>query len=146
MTNGTGRPTDVVGADIKYGRSAVTSDRHRARRLTIAASLVISAAALIPVAAVAAPSSKGQDPNVAPATVARGTTAALAISITNTSTSGNITAQGIRVTIPAGLDTSDILLPIVKPAAGVLTDPATTLTAASPYIEILNANVTRNTT
>ncbi len=122
------------------------SGRPRSRRLAITSALVIVAAVLIPVAAVAAPSSKGQDPNVLPATVSRGTTAAFAVSIKNTSTSGNITAQGIRVYIPAGLATSDIQLPIVKPPAGTLTNPATTLAAPSPYIEILNANVTRNQT
>ena len=122
------------------------SNRHRAWKLAIATSLLISAAVLIPVAATAAPSSKGQDPNVSPATVSKGTTAALAVSIKNTSTSGNITAEGIRVYIPAGLATSDIQLPIVKPTAGTLTNPATTLAAPTPYIEILSANVTRNQT
>jgi hypothetical protein len=122
--------------------------RHKARQLALIIAVVAVIAAALP-SIIEASGPKEHDPG-ATASVDGGTTAAIAITIKNTSTSGNITAQGIRVYLDADLAASNVVS-VTKAAgtAGTITPyalPNGTLGSATPYIEILNANVTRNST
>jgi hypothetical protein len=122
--------------------------RHRIRNLALIVATVAIVAAALP-SIIEASGPKQHDPG-ATASVDGGTTAAIAITIKNTSSSGNITAQGIRVYLDADLSASNVVS-VTKPAgsAGTITAyalPNGTLGAATPYIEILNANVARNAT
>ncbi len=122
-------------------------------RLLITVGLLAVVAGALPVVTQAGDDHDGvkaHDPG-ATASVDGGTTAAIDISIKNVSTSGNIKANGIRVFIPASMNVNDIISVAKTPstAAGTITPyalPNGTLGKATPYIEILSANVARNTT
>ena len=122
--------------------------RQKTKHLALLFAVVAVVAASLP-SIIEASGPKQHDPG-ATASVDGGTTAAIAVTIKNTSTSGNITAQGIRVYLDTDFSAGSVVsVAKAAGAAGTITPyalPNGTLGAATPYIEILNANVSRNST
>ena len=120
--------------------------RRRVKRLALFVSVIAIIGAALPTI-IEASGPKEHDPG-ATASVDGGTTAAIDITIKNTSTSGNITAQAFRVYLDGDMAASSVVSVAKKPAsaAGTITPIAQTLTGNSPYIEVMNVNIRRNDT
>jgi hypothetical protein len=120
----------------------MSSGRRHRRVLVLTIGLIALLAGMLP-QVIEAGGPKEHDPG-ATASVDGGTTAAIDVTVKNTSSSGNITAQGVRIYIDSDLPLANIVSVAKKPAtaSGTLTGPS----ANAPYIQVLDANIRRNDT
>jgi len=109
--------------------------------------LIALLAAMLP-QVIEATGPKEHHAGVSPTTVGAGVAKDFDVSITNTSSSGNITAQAFRIYLDSDLPASSVTNVVKKPAnaAGTLTDWHTTVQGSNPYVEVFDANIKRNAT
>ena len=121
------------------------SNRQRAWRLAVAGATLAVIGFAVPTAIGAG--QKESDPG-ATGSIDGGTTANIDITIKNTSTAGNITAQSFRVYLPSNFAAGNVVSVVKSPAnaPGSITSIATTLAAATPYVEVMDASIARNKT